>query len=67
MSTRSTRQLDIDFQVEAALAFHDEDAKATIATLLCDIRALRTQLELTKAAMSRNMSRGSLPNVDRGL
>jgi hypothetical protein len=39
---------DIDYEVDAARAFHDDDVKATIATLLADIRHLRLQLALTE-------------------
>ncbi|NLS06264.1 hypothetical protein HGP14_23345 [Rhizobium sp. P32RR-XVIII] len=56
---------DVDYEVEAALAFHDEDAKATIATLLADIRHLRLQLALTESAISRGMVRGWSPKYDR--
>ena len=56
---------DIDYEVEAALAFHDDDAKATIATLLADIRHLRLQLALTERAISRGMVRGWSPKYDR--
>lgn len=56
---------DIDYEVEAALAFHDDDAKATIATLLADIRHLRLQLALTESAISRGMVRGWSPKYDR--
>jgi hypothetical protein len=55
---------DIDYEVEAALAFHD-DAKATIATLLADIRHLRLQLALTESAISRGMVWGWSPRYDR--
>ncbi|MCS3743509.1 MULTISPECIES: hypothetical protein [unclassified Rhizobium] len=65
MSSKSAKQLDIDFEVEAALAFHDEDAKATIATLLGDIKHLRIQLALAEAAMSRGMTRGCTPKFER--
>jgi len=67
MSTKSAKQLDVDFEVEAALAFHDEDAKATIATLLGDIKHLRMQLALAETAMSRGMTRGWAPKFDREL
>lgn len=67
MSTKPTKQLDTDFEVEAALAFHDEDAKATIATLLGDIKHLRMQLALAEAAMSRGMTRGWIPKFEREL
>ncbi|CAN7284899.1 hypothetical protein [Rhizobium sp. LjRoot258] len=65
MSSKSAKQLDTDFEVEAALAFHDEDAKATIATLLGDIKHLRMQLALAEAAMSRGMTRGWTPKFER--
>ncbi len=55
---------DIDFEVQAALAWHD-DPCATIATLLEDIRHLRTQLVLTEGAMSRGMTRGWTPTFER--
>ncbi|ULJ74394.1 hypothetical protein [Rhizobium gallicum] len=63
--TAADPQAEIDYQVEAALAFHDEDAKATIATLLGDIKHLRLQLALVESAMSRGMTRGWLPVYDR--
>ncbi|OCJ04438.1 hypothetical protein A6U87_16535 [Rhizobium sp. AC44/96] len=55
---------EIDY-VAAALAWHDGDACATIATLLEDIRHLRAQLLLTEGAMSRGMTRGWTPTLDR--
>jgi hypothetical protein len=33
---KKTDDTDLDWEVEAALAWHDEDARATIATLLLD-------------------------------
>ncbi|WP_395517209.1 hypothetical protein [Pseudorhizobium flavum] len=45
-------------EVEAALAWHDGDARAAIATLIDDCRYLRLQLALTEAAMSRGFTRG---------
>ncbi|EPE96428.1 hypothetical protein [Rhizobium grahamii] len=65
MSTKSSERLDVDFEVEAALAFHDEDARAAIATLLCDIKHLRMQLALAEAAMSHGMTRGWKPSFER--
>ncbi|OWK23329.1 dehydrogenase [Rhizobium yanglingense] len=56
---------DVDFEVQAALAWHDDDARATIATLLEDIRHLRMQLLLTEGAMSRGMTRGWTPTLER--
>lgn len=40
---------DMDFEVQAALAWHDDDVNATIAPLLEDIRHLRQQLALAEA------------------
>ncbi|CDM63027.1 hypothetical protein LPU83_pLPU83d_1657 (plasmid) [Rhizobium favelukesii] len=65
MSIKPAKQMDVAFEVEAALAFHDEDAKATIATLLGDIKHLRMQLALAEAAMSHGMTRGWTPTFDR--
>ncbi|OWV92771.1 dehydrogenase [Rhizobium sp. R72] len=56
---------DVDFEVQAALAWHDDDVKATIATLLEDIRHLRHQLALAESAMSRGMTRGWKPAFER--
>lgn len=67
MSSKSAMQMNADFEVEAALAFHDDDAKATIATLLADIKHLRGQLALAEAAMSRGMTRGWKPMFEREL
>jgi hypothetical protein len=39
---------DVDFEVQAALAWHDDNVLATVATLLGDIRHLRQQLALTE-------------------
>jgi hypothetical protein len=52
--------------VEAALAWHQGDPRATIATLIEDCRHLRHQLALTEGAMSRGMTRGWTPSFDRG-
>lgn len=52
--------------VEIALAYHDGDARAAIATLLEDCRHLRLQLALTEGVMSRGMTRGWMPSYDRG-
>jgi hypothetical protein len=56
--------IDIDY-VAAALAWHDGDARATIATLIGDCRHLRQQLALAEAVMSRGMGRGWRPAFDR--
>lgn len=55
----------VAYEVEAALAFHDDDPKAAIATLLADIRHLRSQLALAEAAMSAGMTMGWKPDYDR--
>lgn len=51
--------------IDAALAWHAGDARATIATLIEDCRHLRQQLALTEGAMSRGMTRGWSPSFDR--
>lgn len=51
--------------VNAALAWHQGDPRATIATLIEDCRHLRRQLALTEGAMSRGMTRGWTPSYDR--
>ncbi len=56
---------DINFEVQAALAWHENDACATIATLLEDIRHLRKQLILSEGAMSRGMTRSWIPTLER--
>jgi predicted aldo/keto reductase-like oxidoreductase len=52
-------------EVEAALAYHDGNAEATIATLLEDLRFLRQQLALAEGAMSTGMTRGWRPSYER--
>ncbi|MBY5717643.1 hypothetical protein HFO33_13825 [Rhizobium leguminosarum] len=52
-------------EIEAVLAYHEEDARAAIGTLLEDIKHLRRQLALTEGAMSRGMARGWRPSYDR--
>jgi len=56
---------EVDFEVQAALAWHDDDVNATIATLLEDIRHLRHQLALAEGIMSRGMTRGWRPKFER--
>jgi hypothetical protein len=51
--------------VRAALAWHEGDPVATIATLLADCGHLRQQLELTRTAMGRGFVRGWQPTPDR--
>ncbi|KAA0699877.1 hypothetical protein DTW90_11205 [Neorhizobium sp. P12A] len=59
------KAIDVDWEVEAVLAWHDEDPKAAIATLLEDIRHLREQLALADRALSRGMVRGWRPQPSR--
>ena len=56
---------EIAYQVEAVLSWHDEDAKAAIATLLNDCRHLREQLALAEGSMSAGMTRGWRPSYER--
>jgi hypothetical protein len=62
-----TENEDLSWEVEAVLSWHDEDAKAAIATLLQDCRHLRSQLALAEGAISRGMVRGWRPSFDRPL
>ncbi len=55
---------EIDY-VEAALAWHDGDARAAIATLIEDCRHLRQQLVLAGGLLSRGMGRGWQPVFER--
>ncbi|PWE54153.1 hypothetical protein DEM27_22200 [Metarhizobium album] len=48
-------------EVDAAIAWHDGDARAAVATLLDDVRHLRLQLALAEGVMSRGMVRGWRP------
>ncbi|WEX79432.1 hypothetical protein PYH37_006341 (plasmid) [Sinorhizobium numidicum] len=56
---------DLDWEVEAAIAWHDEDPRATIATLLLDCNHLREQLARAEQFMSRGISRGWSPQFQR--
>jgi hypothetical protein len=51
--------------IDEALAWHDGDARATIATLIADCGHLREQLALSDRAMSRGFTRGWKPTPDR--
>lgn len=52
-------------EIDEALAWHDGDARATVATLLADCAYLRWQLELAGRAMSAGFARGWRPCSDR--
>ncbi|QND19117.1 hypothetical protein HB774_01825 [Rhizobium leguminosarum bv. viciae] len=54
-------------EIDAALEWHGGDARATIETLLLDCAHLRAQLALTSRCLSRGLTRGWLPEVDRAV
>lgn len=56
---------DDQWEIEAVIAWHDDDARAAIATLLKDCHHLRGQLALAEGVMSRGITRGWLPAFDR--
>lgn len=56
---------DLAYEVEAVLAWHDDDPRAAVATLLEDCRFLRSQLALAGSALSPGMTRGWRPSYDR--
>ncbi|MBY3596920.1 hypothetical protein [Rhizobium bangladeshense] len=56
---------DDAWEVEAVLAWHDDDAKAAIRSLLDDCQHLRRQLALAERVMSRGMARGWAPRYER--
>lgn len=62
---RKADRADLDWEVEAALAWHDEDPRATIVTLLLDCKHLREQLALAEQFISRGISRGWSPQFQR--
>ncbi|MBB3163452.1 hypothetical protein FHS25_003932 [Rhizobium laguerreae] len=47
------------------LAWHDDNAKAAIRSLLDDCKHLRQQLALAERVMSRGMARGWAPRYER--
>ena len=51
--------------IDDALAWHDGDVRATIATLLADCSHLRQQLATATNAMSWGFARGWRPRADR--
>lgn len=51
--------------VDDALAWHNGDIRATIATLLADCAYLRYQIDVADRAMSRGFTRGWRPGSDR--
>lgn len=70
MSTISAAAYDIQYsgpvdEIAAALAHHDGDVRATIGTLLADIKFLKEQLAITQIGMSIGFTRGWTPSFDR--
>ncbi|MBY5666634.1 hypothetical protein [Rhizobium leguminosarum] len=61
----SADELPPELEIEVVLAWHDDNARAAIGTLLEDIRHLRRQLALAEGVMSRGMARGWRPSYDR--
>lgn len=51
--------------VDAALAWHAGDVRATIATLIDDCKHLRQQLALADRALSSGLTRGWRPSFER--
>ncbi|EJT05842.1 hypothetical protein [Rhizobium sp. CCGE 510] len=56
---------DPEWEVEAVLAWHDDNAKAAIRSLLDDCKHLRQQMALAERAISRGMTRGWTPRYER--
>ncbi|WPE19984.1 hypothetical protein ShzoTeo12_11640 [Shinella zoogloeoides] len=52
-------------EIDEALAWHDGDARAAIATLLADCAYLRSQLDLAGRVMGAGFTRGWRPNPER--
>lgn len=52
-------------EVALALAWHDGDPVATIATLIEDCAFLRTELAAAEALLSKGYGRGWLPRMER--
>lgn len=65
LAERHTRDLTPMSSVDAALAWHDGDARATIETLLRDCDHLRQQIEIARGCISRGLTRGWVPELER--
>lgn len=70
MPTISAAAYDIQYsgpvdEIAAALDFHDGDVRATIGTLLADIKFLKEQLAVTQIGMSIGFTRGWQPSFER--
>lgn len=58
-------QLVPEDEVTLALAWHDGDAIATIATLIEDCAFLRSELAAAESLLSKGFGRGWLPRMER--
>lgn len=59
------RQQEQTSEIDEALAWHDGDPRAAIATLLADCAYLRWQLELSRRSVGFCFTRGWQPQLDR--
>ncbi|WP_025595867.1 hypothetical protein [Agrobacterium tumefaciens] len=64
MLAQKPHQILLD-PIDQALAYHDGDVRATISTLLADCRYLRQQLVLAKGCISKGLTRGWSPELER--
>lgn len=55
--------LDIETEVDEALAYHGGDAKSTIAALLADRDFLAKELQYASLSMSMGFARGWQPSI----
>lgn len=51
--------------IDQAIEWHDGDMRQTIATLIEDCRYLREQLDIASRCMSKGMTRGWKPDLNR--
>lgn len=56
---------DVFDPVDAALAYHDGDVRATISTLLADCGHVREQLLIATGCISKGLTRGWTPLLQR--
>lgn len=64
--TEASRLVPED-DVALALAWHDGDPIATIATLIEDCAFLRSELAAAESLLSKGYGRGWLPRMERSL
>lgn len=56
---------DVFDPIDAVLAYHDGDVRATISTLLADCGHLREQLVIATGCISKGLTRGWTPSLER--